>query len=182
MSLKIIIEQQCPQCGAPLLLEESDRLFTCRYCHVRSYLVAPGLLKYVLPQNAPEGPPLVFFPYWRFKGTLFSIAADAISCRFIDTSQRAVKTRLFPPSVGLRSQALKLRYLSSDDAGRFLKPTLSLRETMLLFREQFFRQPVDDVFHWAAIGESTSLIFSPFYVADRIYDAVLNRPLESPLP
>ncbi|MGD9137268.1 MAG: hypothetical protein PVH42_10930, partial [Desulfobacterales bacterium] len=37
-AINVLIEYQCPQCGAPATIEETDRLFTCQFCRVNSYL------------------------------------------------------------------------------------------------------------------------------------------------
>ncbi|MCK7515939.1 MAG: hypothetical protein MZV70_76205 [Desulfobacterales bacterium] len=62
------IEHQCPQCGAPANLEETDRLFACPFCRVKSFLLTRDYFRYVLPAKNPAGKELVYFPYWRFKG------------------------------------------------------------------------------------------------------------------
>ena len=55
-----IIEHQCPQCGAPAELEETDRLFQCGYCRVKSYLTIPDYFRYTLPHHAPAGKELIY--------------------------------------------------------------------------------------------------------------------------
>ena len=70
-SPRLLIDHQCPQCGAPATLEETERLFTCPFCRVKSYLVTRDYFRYMLPHAAPAGKSLVFLPYWRFKGSFF---------------------------------------------------------------------------------------------------------------
>ena len=103
--INFLIEHQCPQCGAPAIMEETDRLFTCEFCRVKSYLVAEDVFRYLLPSQAPESKNLLYFPYWRFKGMLFSCAGSGIAHKFVDVSHQAVLSHLFPNSLGLRSQA-----------------------------------------------------------------------------
>jgi len=50
------------------------------------------------------------------------------------------------------------------------------------FEKRFKGSLPKPVFHQAHIGESLSLIYSPFYVNSRLYDAVLNEPVSSSLP
>ena len=76
----------------------------------------------MLPNAAPKNKNLVFFPYWRFKGMLFSCVESGIKHRFIDASHQAVESGYFPISVGLRSQALKLNFVVPESRGYFLKP------------------------------------------------------------
>jgi ribosomal protein L37AE/L43A len=180
-NINFIIDHQCPQCGAPAELNETDRLFQCTFCKVNSYLLERTYFRYVLPHNAPEGQELVYFPYWRFKGMLFSCLPSGIQNRFLDASQQAVESTLFPPSVGLRSQAMKLQFVSPETKGWFIKPTLPFRQVMGTFLTRFNHKMPGTILHQSHIGESLSLIYAPFYVAKRIMDAVLNQPVSEEL-
>ncbi len=178
----ILIEHQCPQCGAPAVLEETDRLFACEFCRVKSYLFQNDYFRYMLPNSALENKDLLFFPYWRFKGMLFSCVENGIKHRFIDISHQAVESKYFPLSVGLRSQALKLNFVTPERKGYFLKPTQSFKDVMNIFKHRFSTSLTKPVFYQSHIGETLSLIYSPFYVEDKIYDAVLNKPVTPVLP
>ncbi len=112
----------------------------------------------------------------------FSCGADGIQHRFMDASHQAVASRYFPTSVGLRSQALKLRFVTSETKGRFLSPTLSFKQVLHLFEDRCRASLPKPIFHQSHIGETLSLIYSPFYVNEKLYDAVLNRPVSSVLP
>ncbi|MDM8549750.1 hypothetical protein QUF72_06725 [Desulfobacterales bacterium HSG2] len=184
-----LVELQCPQCGAPAILEETDRMFRCEYCRVRSYLMRKDYFRYMLPDAAPENKELLFFPYWRFRGMLFSCLPDKTEHRFADVSCQAVGSEHFPDSVGLRSQALKLRFVSPETEGRFLQPVLSIREAMHIFGRRFNVCLQSPVLHQSFIGETLSLIYAPFYMADssptgsrQLFDAVLNEPISSSSP
>lgn len=180
-SSKLLIDHQCPQCGAPATLEETDHLFTCEYCKVKSYLLS-RVYRYVLPDKADKSKELLYLPYWRFKGMLFSCTEEGIKDRLVDVSNRAIKTRYAPPSLGLRSQALKLRFLTPETQGRFLKPDLTHGEMLDGIRDRYGSALPGRLFHQEFIGETLSIIYAPFYVEDRLYDAVLNRPISNPLP
>ncbi|MEJ2657193.1 MAG: hypothetical protein P8012_08340, partial [Desulfobacterales bacterium] len=160
---ELLIEHQCPQCGAPAILKESDRLFYCEYCRVNSYLIQDRFFRYMLPNAAPEGKDLVFFPYWRFKGMLFSCVESGIFHKFIDVSYQAVESRFFPISIGLRSQALKLSFVTPEKSGYFLKPTFSFNKAMNIFKLRFSASLPSQVFYQSHIGDTISLIYSPFY-------------------
>lgn len=177
----LTIEHQCPQCGAPATLEETDRLFSCNFCRVRSYLAVRDFFRFRLPDRAPEGTSLFFIPYWRFKGMVFSSGFQGIRHDFLDVSAPAVDLPAFPPSLGFRSQALKLKFVSPDAAGHFVTPRRMLDEAM----EKIFRR-LDvklsaPVCHRSRIGESVSLIYAPFYLKKGLYDAVLNTPVPGAL-
>ena len=158
-------------------MEETDRLFSCEFCRVKSFLVVKDVFRYLLPSQAPESKNLLYFPYWRFKGMLFSCAGNGISHKFVDVSHQAVLSHLFPSNLGLRSQALKLKFVKSENAGRFLKPTLSFEQIEKNFESRFDKSSPKPVLHQAHIGETLSLIYAPFYMQQRLYDAVLNRPV-----
>ncbi|MCP4113344.1 MAG: hypothetical protein GY749_48740 [Desulfobacteraceae bacterium] len=181
----LLIDHQCPQCGAPAVLEETDRLFICEFCRVKSYLLEKDFFRYIIPGNAPGNKELVFFPYWRFRGMFFSSLRDEIHHRFVDISRQAVDSREIPISLGLRSQALKLKFLSPETQGSFFKPKLSLKKVMRIFETSFSASLKKPLFHQAFIGETLSLIYAPFYMdSDRrqLYDAVLNKSVASSVP
>jgi len=113
---------------------------------------------------------------------LFSCVGSGIKHRFIDISHQAVKSSYFPVSVGLRSQALKLNFVMPESRGYFLKPTQPFKNVMNIFKNRFSTSLPNPVFHQSHIGETLSLIYSPFYAEDKIYDAILNKPVTPVLP
>ncbi|MBW1801535.1 MAG: hypothetical protein JRJ85_12505, partial [Deltaproteobacteria bacterium] len=169
------------QCGAPATLEETDHLFSCEFCRVKSYLLG-RFYQYVLPQSAPKNKELFYYPYWRFKGMLFNCTANGITHRILDVSHQAIPSDRFPVSVGLRSQTLKLRFLAPDMEGYFLKPSVPFQEVVQIVEKRFASMEQNSMFGQSFIGESTSLLYSPFYSDTKIYDAVLNKPLLSENP
>jgi DNA-directed RNA polymerase subunit RPC12/RpoP len=179
---KLLIDHQCPQCGAPVTLEETERLLACPFCRVKSYLVTRDYFRYMFPHAEHPGKSLVFFPYWRFKGSFFVSLPEGIKPRIVDVSHQAVPSSLFPVSLGLRSQTLKLRFVSPDSGGVFLKPKLSSEDLLRFAEETFVPCKRGPIFEKVFIGETVSQIYSPFYVTDKIVDAVLNRPVSPALP
>lgn len=177
--ISFLIEHQCPQCGAPAVLEESHRLFRCRFCRVQSYIVSSGVFRYAMTPRSARTRDLIHFPFWRFKGMLFACSGEGITSRFLDTSQQATGSTLFPPSLGLRSQTQKLKLLSPDIQGRFIKPAISLNQclgTIIPRHSARLKQPV---YHQAAIGETVHLIYAPFYQDTSLFDAITNDILSS---
>jgi hypothetical protein len=179
---RILIEHQCPQCGAPAILEETDRLFTCPYCKVKSFLFTPDFFRYVLPFQRVEKKTPFFIPYWRFKGSLFSSLPNGIAHRILDVSHQAVSSRFFPASLGVRSQAMKLRFLSPDTEGTFIKPALSFKDLLDTVEKRVSVSMPKPIFCQTFTGDTLSQIYAPFYVDERVYDAVLNRPISPQLP
>ena len=186
-SINFLIEHQCPQCGAPAVLDETDRLFTCEYCRVKSYLIQNGYPRYVFSFPSVKDREIIFFPFWRFKGMYFSCVSNRIDYKFVDISSRAVNLNFFPASVGLRSQALKLKFVSDEIKGIFLKPDIPFQKIINEHEKKIpnlkEKHPKkNNSFYNAYIGETISLIYSPFYINKKLYDAVLNKPLPSNLP
>ncbi len=173
-----IVEHQCPQCGAPAQLQEADRLIRCPYCRVGSYLTTPGHFRYVLPSRAPENVSLIWFPYWRLKGMLFTCTGNGIEQRFVDVSYQAISMAAVAPSLGFRSQTQKLRFaLPENCQGLFLKPGMDSQLSLQMALEQFTAQG-KPVLHREYIGETLSLIYAPLYYKEgHLYDALLNEPL-----
>ena len=178
----LLIEYQCPQCGAPATLTETDRLFSCEFCRVRSYLMPGSHFRYQLPSRAPDSKAVFYVPYWRFKGMLFSCVGEGVRQRFVDVSHQAVDNRLFPHSLGFRSQTLKLQFASTDSDARFLPSEQSLNTVMRIFKDRFNLLLPQPVYHQAHIGENISMIYAPFYAENSLYDAVLNETTGSKLP
>ena len=174
------IELQCPQCGAPVSLEETDRLLTCSYCHVRLYLWTPNQFCYRLPALKASSEDLIYIPYWRFKGTAYSVIPYDVQHRILDTTLLAYSHRWLPPTLGIRPQALKMRFASGEIQGTFIKPQMSLQEAVMRIEDQFqrleegllSRPPFEREF----IGELGSLIFFPVFIrSGEVVDGILGK-------
>ncbi|MBN1103760.1 MAG: hypothetical protein JXL84_10140 [Deltaproteobacteria bacterium] len=180
---RLLIEHQCPQCGAPATLEETDHLFTCTFCRVKSFLSSRDFFRYMLPHPSRDNQEIIYVPYWRIKGIMFSSVGGGVKHKIVDVSCQAVTSPSFPVSLGLRSQVLKLRFVSPETEGRFLKsgvPISQMKNTVEQWSSSHLPKPV---FEQALIGESLSQIYSPFYVkARKVYDALLDRPVSLELP
>ncbi|WP_321492190.1 hypothetical protein [uncultured Desulfobacter sp.] len=169
------IDYQCPQCGAPANLDEDARILDCRFCRVRSLITAEPFFRYTLPSHAPAGKKLIWFPYWRFKGMVFLCSASGITNRFADISLQAVGSLSFPVSVGLRSQTQALRVLSPDLEGEFLKPVVPLKTVVGQLPGRFASEHDEAVAYEAVIGETSSLIYAPFYPDRALMDGLTNK-------
>jgi DNA-directed RNA polymerase subunit RPC12/RpoP len=168
------IEHQCPQCGAPAELEETDRLFACPFCRVKSFLLTRDYFRYVLPAKSPAEKELIYFPYWRFKGLLLFSLPAGNDHKFIDVNQRAADTPGMPLTLGLRAQAMKLKFASPDMEGRFIPPARSFSEIFTAFQKRFSQALPKPLLYCAHLGESMGLLYSPFYAKGMLYDAVLD--------
>ena len=176
------IELQCPQCGAPLVLEETDRMLSCSFCRVRLYLAREGQPRYYLAPKEKLLDNALYVPYWRFKGMSFSLDEHGVEERLVDSNLLALRSPCFPFSLGVRPQVLKLKVITSGTAGKFLRPAFSFhdyqmnREHMPGYGERATggRTRLSKAF----VGEIVSLIYSPFLVKDEmLFDAILNSPM-----
>jgi len=182
------IEHQCPQCGAPITLGETDRLFSCSYCRTRLYLIPKDYFRYYLPPPDLFSKDIIFVPYWRLRGMAFFCKADQLGHRVIDVSPLALRRTFLPPSLGVRPQALKLRLISPGMKAAFFNPHVPLETVIQNIGMQL--HPMDGsvsigpIAYKAFIGETVSLIYSPIFIhQDMAYDAILGKPLAlAPIP
>jgi DNA-directed RNA polymerase subunit RPC12/RpoP len=167
------IEQACPQCGAPVTLEETDRILACPFCRVRLYLVPERYFRYLIPPASGGEGELFYIPYWRLRGSSFTISAPGVTSRFVDTSALAADIPDLPLTLGLRPQVLKLRIVSPATKGRFI-----LADRPALQAISGPGETPGGVFHQRFIGETVSLIHAPLLLRNgTFYDAVLGRPV-----
>ncbi len=176
--MDIRIQQPCPQCGGPVVLSESDRLLTCSYCGVRSFLRSRGLFRYLLPARLQGD--MVHAPYLRFKGTIYLVGEKRIEHHLVDTTQAALAHPDLPPSLGLRPQAMQLVRLTEQTGGTFLRPAIRasavLEKAARLGNLDRDRKAV--VYHRAFIGETISCIYLPMVRRETgLVDAVQDRLL-----
>jgi predicted RNA-binding Zn-ribbon protein involved in translation (DUF1610 family) len=176
------IEHPCPQCGAPVILEETDRLFFCSYCRIRLCLTSEDYFRYFLPPPPLPTKDIFFVPYWRFKGMAFFCKADQVRYGVKDVSFLASTHTIFPYSLGLRPQVLTLRFVSPELEARFFSPEIPLKKVMERIDRQLQFQDESDlsgpIFYRAFIGETASQIYSPMYVQGHTFhDAILGRPI-----
>ncbi len=134
----------------------------------------------------PENVEVIYVPYWRFKGTLFSSSIEnGITNKYLDISRVALSPfpGSLPTSLGVRAQALPLKLVSAENQGRFLKPCrLKAAMDELEYLSRIIQFDFDTVFR-EYIGETASLIYSPVYIkSNRLYDGILNEPVRASGP
>ena len=171
------IEHQCPQCGAPANLEETDRLFTCPFCRVKSLLLSRDYFRYVLPAKNPARKELIYLPYWRFKGLLLFSLPAGNDHKFIDVNQRAAEIPGMPITLGLRAQAMKLKFAAPDMEGSFIPPARPFSEIFTEFQKRFSQALPKPLLYCAHLGESMGMLYAPFYANGKLYDALLDKPV-----
>ncbi|MEA2039261.1 MAG: hypothetical protein U9N82_05465 [Thermodesulfobacteriota bacterium] len=101
------VEQECPQCGAPIELDETDHVLHCPYCGINNFLFAPHYYRFVLQHKAPDKK-IIYVPYLRFKGNVYFCMDRTVSHRIVDITHVGVSFKSFPISLGVRPQAMKV--------------------------------------------------------------------------
>ena len=179
--MDIRFQHECPQCGAPIELKESERFLQCDFCGVRNYLCSFNHFHFTLPHSAP-GKELLYAPYMRYKGNVFFCQGVKTDYRFVDVTQLGAPLTGAPRSLGFRPQAMPLKLIDPTAQGAFIKPSLP-QSTLLSKVSQIGQMSAHkDLHHRAYIGDITSLIYLPLYVyQNKLYDAVINEPI-APLP
>ncbi len=171
------VEQECPQCGAPVELDETDHLLRCPYCEVNSFLFSDDCFRFILPHKAGSRD-IIYAPYLRFKGSVFSCDIRSVRYRIVDITHLGVPFKRFPISLGLRPQAMKMRFAKMDTAGSFLKCFLKTRDLLARAEKRSSASDTGEIFHRASIGEAVNLIYFPIYVEQKtLFDAITNRPI-----
>ena len=176
------VEQDCPQCGAPIQLEETDRILRCPYCGVKSYLFAPGYFRLVLPHRSP-GEEIFYAPYLRFKGNVYYCDERGVGYRIVDITSRGLSLKGIPASLGLRPQTMRMRFVGPDITGSFLRFSLKAADIVARASRLSSSDRSGKILHRAYIGETLSLIYLPLFLkGNRLFDAVLNRPIAGMSP
>lgn len=182
--MELTVEQNCPSCGASIVLSETDRLVKCSFCDVYNYRLGLKPAKYVLPSALPDHiseESVFYIPYIRFKGSVYYVRDAKVLHKIIDTTRIGVADDSFPLSLGLRPQAMKVKPVVSSTQGGFVKQSV---ETKAVFShavaivDLFSSRNQKKVLHRSFIGETISRVYQPYYVhEDMVYDAVDNRAL-----
>jgi hypothetical protein len=183
--MDLTIEQSCPSCGASIELHETDRLIRCPFCDVGNYLVsAEEASRFVLPDKAPDRiarEDMMYAPYLRFKGNIFSCQGKQVDHKVIDTTYQGTNIPTLPLSLGLRPQAMKIFPVTAGIAGQFFQQAEKMTAVFTKATDLaaiFSKENNEALYHRAFIGETISCIYLPLYLQDDLlYDAVLNRPL-----
>ncbi len=169
------VEQECPQCGAPIEMDETDHLLRCPYCSIENFLFTPNYFRFTLPHKAPDKE-IIHVPYLRFKGNVYYCEGLTIGHRFVDITRAGLQAEGIPSSLGLRPQAMKMKFVTPDTQGSFLKFSHKAIDIIEKAARLSSLKASGRILHRAFIGETLSLIYLPLYVQEnKIFDAILNR-------
>jgi hypothetical protein len=189
-----IIERQCRQCGAPVSLEETDRIFVCPFCRVRHFIYNHEYLRYFLPPLPSIEAEIVYVPYWRIKGLKLIISGNMTKSDFVDRTFCAIPPNGLPLSLGLATRTLKMKFVEPETPGRFEAPatpitkfliTLSIPSETWAYHSKFYRdlgKPVHErgieISKSLFIGEIASLIYAPFFIrGETLFDGISGHAL-----
>lgn len=172
------LSHQCPQCGAPVELRDTDRIFACPFCRVRLFLHADGPLRYFLPPRVSGPGRLIYIPYWRLRGSAFVLDRERIQHKILDTNLLAADLPGLPPSLGIRPQTLATRFVEPDTEGFFLRPEYSGAEfkTRLLHRVFGATRPAPPHLE-ACVGDVVSVVYLPVFQDKELLDGISGRVL-----
>lgn len=136
-----------------------------------------------MQHNKPNTNSFIYFPYWRFKGTLSSCYLNKTDYRFIDISHQGINSPAFPISLGFRSQTLKLKFALPEREAIFIKPELSVDDLSNFAEKRFSAKGANKPAIQSFIGETASIIYSPYYLKDNmLFDGIINKPVCKTLP
>jgi DNA-directed RNA polymerase subunit RPC12/RpoP len=174
----LTISHGCPQCGAPIQLDETDHLISCPYCEVKSLILSADYFHYVLPDKAPPDKELIFVPYLRFKGVVYFCNNATLNYRIVDITHLGLSFKSLPASLGVRPQAMKLKFVKPDTRGAFLKFSLKAADIIAAAARLSSGTSKAAILHRAFIGETMNIIYLPVYPdGNRLFDGVLNRQI-----
>lgn len=170
-------EQECPQCGALIEIEETDHLIRCAFCDVKNFLFTADYFRFLLPHRV-SNKNILYAPYMRFKGSVYLCKETSIVHRIVDITQRGAALKPLPLSLGIRPQAMKMRFVTPDVPASFLKCSIRLSEVLAKVGRYTSIPRSGKLIHRAYIGEALSLIYLPLFVQNsRLFDAVTNSPI-----
>lgn len=175
------IEHQCPQCGAPITLQEVDNLVICSFCRTRLSLLSGQYTGYCLPIAPSDSADILYIPYWRLKGMVFYSTVTETLTKLIDTNNIAIHLAGMPFSLGVRPQVMKLRFITSQTQGILFKPQVAVADLYQTLEERNNNIKMhQQVLHRSIIAETVRIIFAPIIVRHgKVFDGVLNRFLDS---
>ncbi|MBN2028753.1 hypothetical protein JW824_00770 [bacterium] len=124
------VEIPCPQCSAPVILEETDRILTCRYCRTRVALIPKDYFRYCILPRDPKSEQIFYVPYWRLRGLYFYNRNLHIENRMFDTSVLASPVPRMTYSLGVRCQTLTLKSVDPEMEGLFFQPKISKQKVI----------------------------------------------------
>jgi len=163
-------------------LGEADRLLACPYCRARLALWPGEFFRYWIPPATAAGDEVLLAPYWRVRGLDCALRPDKVRERVLDATFPAIGADCLPRTLGVRPQAMKLRFATVKCPAFFLAPDRPLGEALAgaadLSRRADEAIEGEPLLHREFVIETASLVYTPLVVrGDTIVDALLMRDL-----
>ncbi len=168
------IEQGCPQCGAPVTLDETDRLLACPFCRTRLYLVRGGTIPLLHPARhcGRRGTPL--HPLLASPGFLLfrhRLRGGPPLRRHEHPGRRPPGASRLPrpPAAGPEAPLSSRRPRRDGSSPRTLSADQAIPGLGAAPHGAFYRE---------FIGETVSLIHAPLLLrGETLTDAILGKPV-----
>ncbi len=129
------VEIPCPQCSAPVTIEETDHILTCQYCRTRVALSYEDYYRYCILPREPIPEDIFYVPFWRLRGLYYSINNIEIRKKVVDTNIQSCPIPHMPYSLGVRCQTLTLHPIRPKMNGTFLQPQITKQESLKKIEE-----------------------------------------------
>jgi predicted RNA-binding Zn-ribbon protein involved in translation (DUF1610 family) len=172
------IDHQCPQCGAPVIMGETEALFSCPFCKVKLLIAGRDTVSYYLGEPGLDGETL-FLPYRRNTGVDVNCTSTGIATSLVDKTSLASSASFLPRSLGVRTQALRLKFLTKETKGRFVIPDGAAEDHHLAESRQAILPGYAAAGLTASVAirrflsQASSFIYNPFRLLDDdVYDAI----------
>jgi hypothetical protein len=134
------------------------------------------VFRYFIPPRI-AAPELIYLPYWRLRGPLFNLGPHGVTHRFVDTTMGAIGAGPFPENLGIRPQAMTLRFVTHGIRGRFARPAGTAHDAARYLASKFVPDQAHPPVLNDFVGESAGLVYAPYYRQGECFDAVLGTPL-----
>jgi len=149
----------------------------CPYCGVNHFLYATDYFRFVLPLKT-DREDTIYAPYLRFKGNVFYCDQQNVGYRIVDITHLGIPMDGLPDSLGLRPQAMKMRFVTPKINGGYLRFSLKAIDILNRAGKLSTGASSKQILHRAFIGETLNLIYLPLYLKnDRLYDGVIDKPI-----
>jgi hypothetical protein len=98
---------------------------------------------------------------------VYHCQGQTIGHRVVDITHLGATVNGLPVSLGLRPQAMKMKFVTPHMAGSFLRCSLRLADMLAKVGKHTSGSGSGQLFHRAYIGEAFSLIYLPLFVQER---------------
>ncbi|MBI5844617.1 MAG: hypothetical protein HZB23_08115 [Deltaproteobacteria bacterium] len=176
------IEHPCPQCQAPVILDETDRMLICPACRVRVHITSRGPFRYYM--EAPEGSgDFLYLPYWRLKGTVYkAVSSFKIDPVSLDSAHVGLKGAFALKDLPNNTKSPQLRFAERGVAGRFVPPELDLFQVLGKMDKAAsgLKETASgpETYENAWVGESAGVIFAPYALdGGNVVDLINKKPV-----